>query len=612
LRYRTLLKRIVALGAGTTAAVAAAVILPAAAVAAEAPIVAEGAPNAVQDSYIVVLKNNALARTAVRGEANTLAGRYGGQVGYTYRAAFKGFSVTLSADQARKLAADPAVSYVEQNRTVQVLADQANPPSWGLDRIDQADLPLNQNYSYSAEASNVTAYVIDTGINYSHADFGDRATFGFDAFTDGQNGKDCQGHGTHVSGTVGGNTYGVAKKVKLKAVRVLNCSGGGSVATEAAGVDWVTENAVLPAVANMSLYTGTRNEPSQVLDTAVKASIGRGVTYVVAAGNFNDDSCQYSPQRVTETINVAATAKTDARASFSSFGTCSDLFAPGQDIVSASYSNNTGSATMSGTSMASPHVAGAAALYLADNPGKTPAEVHAAIIAAATPGKVTNPGANTPNRLLRVNAGTGTPGVSVTNPGAQTGTVGTAASLQLAASGGTSPYTWSATGLPAGLTIASSTGLVSGTPTTAGTYNVTATATAAAGGAGSASFTWTVGTVVTCGPQTNATDVAIPDAGAAVTSAVTIAGCTGNASATSKVEVHIKHTWRGDLVVDLVAPDGTSYRLKNSSSSDSADNVDQVFTTNLSSEVRNGRWQLKVQDVARADTGTIDTWTLTV
>lgn len=593
------------------AVILASVALPATATAAPPPIIAADAPNRIADSYVVVLKDTALARTAVRGEADSLAARYGGKIGFVYRAALKGFSVTMSAQQAAKVAADPKVSYVEQDRTVGVLAEQPNPPSWGLDRVDQPDLPLNQNYGYSTEASNVNAYIIDTGINYDHSDFGGRATFGFDAFTDGQRGKDCHGHGTHVSGTVGGATFGLAKKVKLTAVRVLNCGGGGSITTEAAGVDWVTANAVLPAVANMSLYTGVRNEPSKVLDDAVRGSIGHGISYVVAAGNFNDDSCQYSPQRVTETINVAAVARTDARASFSSFGTCSDIFAPGQDIISASYNNNTGSASMSGTSMASPHVAGAVALYLADNPAKTPAEVHSAIIAAATPGKVTNPGTGTPNRLLRVNSG-GIPGVSVTNPGAQATTVNTPVSLQLSASGGTAPYTWSATGLPTGLSIAASTGVISGTPTAAGTYNVTVTAAATAGGSGSASFTWTVNSVSTCAAQSNGTDVQIPDAGAAVTSSVTFTGCSGTASTTSKTEVHIKHTWRGDLVIDLVAPDNSAYRLKNSLSGDSADNVDETYTTNLSSEQRNGTWRLRVQDVAGQDVGFIDTWTLTL
>ncbi|RKT56180.1 S8 family peptidase [Saccharothrix australiensis] len=613
MRHRTPPGRILGLGVAATAAAAAVAVVPpgAATAAQEGPIVAENAPNALRDAYLVVLKDDRLGRSTVRGEAEALVARHGGgRIGFTYHAALTGFSVTMPAERAKRLAADPAVSYVEQDRSTGLLTDQNNPPSWGLDRIDQDSLPLNQKYSYSTGASNVTAYVIDTGINYNHTNFGGRATFGFDAFSDGQNGKDCHGHGTHVAGTVGGSTFGVAKEVKLKAVRVLNCQGSGSVSTEAAGVDWVTANAVLPAVANMSLYTGTANEPSRVLDNAVKASIAKGISYVVAAGNFNDDSCKYSPQRVTETINVAASARTDARASFSSFGRCSDLFAPGQDIISASHSNNSGSASMSGTSMASPHVAGAVALYLADNPTRTPAEVHSAIVAAATPNKITNPGANTPNRLLRVNNAAPTP-VTVANPGNQATTVGGEVSLQLKATGGTAPYTWSAPTLPPGLSLGASTGLISGTATTAGTYTVTATATAAAGGSGSTTFTWAVAAAA-CESRTNGTDVAIPDAGAAVTSEVTFTGCTGNAAAGSRVEVHIKHTYRGDLVVDLVAPDGTAYRLKDSSGGDSADDLDTTYTTDLSAEARDGTWKLSVRDVAANDVGTIDSWGLTL
>ncbi len=598
-----------AMGAGLTAAViVAGAVLPAtSATAAEGVILAEGSADAIAGSYIVVLKDGA------PGTPAELAGQYGGQVGYTYASAMRGFSARMTPKQARRLAAHPSVSYVEQDRTVKLLADQLNPPSWGLDRVDQDDLPLNQKYSYSTGASNVTAYIIDTGINYTHNDFGGRATFGFDAFNDGQNGKDCQGHGTHVAGTVGGTTFGLAKQVRLKAVRVLNCAGGGSVSSMAAGVDWVTANASGPSVANMSLYTGVRNEPSRVLDDAVTASIDAGINYVVAAGNFNDNSCQYSPQRVTRTINVGATNSSDSRASFSSYGTCTDIFAPGEGIISASHSSDTGSRSNSGTSMAAPHVAGAVALYLADNPGKTPAEVHSAIIANAVTDTLTNVGTGSPNRMLRVNTGgTPNPTVTVANPGARTGTVGTATSLTLTASGGTAPYTWSATGLPTGLSINASTGVVSGTPTAAGTFSVTATATAAAGGSGSATFSWTIGTTGGCATQTNGTDVSIPDAGAAVTSSITVSGCSGNASATSRVAVRILHTWRGDLVVDLVAPDGSVYRLKNSSSSDSADNVDTTYTVNLSGEARNGTWKLQVRDVARLDTGRIDTWSLTL
>ena len=598
------------LGAGLTAAViTAGVILPATSAAAEGVILAEGSADAIAGSYIVVLKDGTAGVSAA-----DLAGQFGGQVGYTYSSAMRGFSARMTPQQARRLAAHPSVSYVEQDREVKLLADQLNPPSWGLDRVDQDDLPLNQKYSYSTGASTVTAYIIDTGINYTHNDFGGRAAFGFDAFNDGQNGKDCQGHGTHVAGTVGGSTFGLAKQVRLKAVRVLNCSGGGSVSSMAAGVDWVTANASGPSVANMSLYTGVRNEPSRVLDDAVTASIDAGINYVVAAGNFNDNSCQYSPQRVARTINVGATNTSDSRASFSSYGTCTDIFAPGEGIISASHSSNTGSRSNSGTSMAAPHVAGAVALYLADNPGKTPAEVHSAIIANAVTGTLTNVGTGSPNRMLRVNlGGTPNPTVTVANPGARTGTVGTATSLTLTASGGTAPYSWSATGLPTGLSINAATGVVSGTPSAAGTYSVTATATASAGGSGSTTFSWTIGTTGGgCATQTNGTDVAIPDGGAAVTSAITVSGCTGNASSTSRVAVRTVHTYRGDLVIDLVAPDGSTYRLKNSSSSDSADNVDTTYTANLSGEARNGTWRLQVRDVYRADTGRIDTWSLTL
>jgi hypothetical protein len=257
--------------------------------------------------------------------------------------------------------------------------------------------------------------------------------------------------------------------------------------------------------------------------------------------------------------------------------------------------------------MASPHVAGAVALYLADNPTSTPAEVHSAILAAATPNKVTDPGANTPNRLLRVNI---PPTVAVTNPGPRNTAIGASVNVALTASGGPAPYTWSATGLPAGLSIGSSNGVITGAPTTAGTYNVSVTARASTGGLGSASFMWTVGTVQAC-TRTNGTDVAIPDL-AIGTSSVTVSGCTGNASVTSTAEVHVKHASRGDLMIELVAPDGTRYGLKSFSHFDRADNVDETYAVNLAGEVRNGTWTLRAQDMSNFDAGTIDTWTLTL
>jgi subtilisin family serine protease len=306
----------------------------------------------------------------------------------------------MSAAKAARLAADVRVAYVEQDTKVSLNATQAN-ATWGIDRIDQRDLPLSTTYTYNAEAPAVSAYIIDTGIRTTHSEFGGRATVGTDTVGGGQNGQDCQGHGTHVAGTVGGKTYGVAKAVKLVAVRVLNCQGSGTTAGVIAGVDWVTANAVKPAVANMSLGGGANTS----LDNAVKRSIASGVSYAVAAGNGNalgtpQNACNYSPARVPEAITVGATDRTDRRASFSNFGTCLDLFAPGVSITSAWRTNDTATNTISGTSMAAPHTAGVAALYLTTNPTATPAQVRDALVNNATNGKVLDPRTGSPNKLL--------------------------------------------------------------------------------------------------------------------------------------------------------------------------------------------------------------------
>lgn len=240
----------------------------------------------------------------------------------------------------------------------------------------------------------MTAYIVDTGILYSHSEFGGRASFGFDAF--GGNGADCHGHGTHVSGTVGGSTYGVAKNVALVAVRVLDCSGSGTTSGVIAGVDWVKAHHTASSVANMSLGGGA----STALDTAVANSIASGVTYAIAAGNSNRDACKFSPARVASAITVGATTSTDARASYSNYGSCLDLFAPGSSITSSWNSSSTATNTISGTSMATPHVAGVAALYLEAHPGATPLAVRNAIVGGATPNKVTSAGRNSPNLLL--------------------------------------------------------------------------------------------------------------------------------------------------------------------------------------------------------------------
>jgi subtilisin family serine protease len=359
---------------------------------AEADVLSVAGAEVVPDSYIVVLKSGKIART--------VAAEHDATVQQTYSRVFNGFAATMSARQARQVAADPDVRFVQHNVIHRISATQTNPPSYGLDRIDQRNRPLNQAYTYNQTASNVHAYIIDTGIRTTHQDFGGRASSGYDAI-DGGAADDCNGHGTHVAGTVGGTAHGVAKDVRLVAVRVLNCEGSGTTAQVAAGIDWVTANAVKPAVANMSLG----GSADTALDNAVRASIAAGVSYAIAAGNglfgiFALDACTQSPARVATALTVSATNSSDAKPSWANRGTCVDVFAPGISITSAWSTGDTATNTISGTSMAAPHVAGAAALYLAGHPGDSPAQVHSAIVNAATPGVVTSPGSGSPNRLL--------------------------------------------------------------------------------------------------------------------------------------------------------------------------------------------------------------------
>jgi subtilisin family serine protease len=359
---------------------------------------AAGSADAVRNSYIVVLKDNDVSSAAVDSTSRTLTAKHGGAVKQTWNSALRGFELSASEATARTYARDPRVAYVEANRRVHVFGTENNPPSYGLDRVDQRNLPLDHKYTFPSTASNVHAYIIDTGIRTTHQEFGGRAGVGTDTVGDGRNGQDCNGHGTHVAGTVGGSTVGIAKAVRLVAVRVLDCNGSGTNAGVIQGIDWVTRNAIKPAVANMSLGGGA----SSTLDAAVQRSINAGVTYALAAGNENQNACNTSPARVGAAITVGATDASDNRASFSNFGTCVDIFAPGVNIVSSFNNSDTARATLSGTSMATPHVTGAAALVLATNPGFSPQQVRDALVNAATPDKVRNPGSGSPNKLLFV------------------------------------------------------------------------------------------------------------------------------------------------------------------------------------------------------------------
>lgn len=332
--------------------------------------------------------------------ARSLVTDRGGQVTALFSSAVDGFAATLTDSLLTLLRGDARVRSVELERTFRTTATQSPTPSWGLDRIDQRSLPLNRRYTYLRTGSRVHVYLVDTGIQANHPDFGGRAVNGIDTVDGDRVAQDCNGHGTHVAGTAGGAKYGVAKRVRLIGVRVLDCAGSGQTSQVVAGLDWVVRHhrAGQPAVVNMSLS----GPVSAALDTAVRKVIADGVSVVVAAGNDNVDACRTSPARVPGVLTVAASDRTDARATFSNWGTCVDLFAPGVDITSDWRGSTT--RTISGTSMATPHVVGAAALYLDAHPAASPAAVHSAVVGASTKDKVT--GAERKCLLLLCSAGT--------------------------------------------------------------------------------------------------------------------------------------------------------------------------------------------------------------
>jgi len=362
--------------------------------------------------YIVVLKEDAAnlnteqrrSVPSVAAVASSMSRSYNARVTYTYSHVLRGFVVEADKRALLKLLSDSRVAYVEENGIVSISQASQNNATWGLDRVDQTDRPLNGTYIYDTTASNVYTYVIDTGVRPSHNDFGGRVISGYTAINDGRGSNDCNGHGTHVAGTVAGNTWGVAKAATIVPIRVLGCNGSGSNAGVIAGMDWVTANHIKPAVANMSLGGGA----STTTDNAVSRMRNAGVTVVVAAGNENQSACNVSPGRSSSAITVGSTTSSDARSGFSNWGSCVDIMAPGSSITAPWYTSNSATNTISGTSMASPHVAGIAALYLADNPSASPSQVETAILNNASVNKLSNL-RGSPNLLAYSRFGGGTP-----------------------------------------------------------------------------------------------------------------------------------------------------------------------------------------------------------
>ncbi len=361
------------------------------------------ASRPIAERYIVTFVAG-VANPAAEAASQMRGVGAGGQLHHVYTAAIKGFAATLPDSAVAALRNNPNVQAIEQDQTVSLVTNHLETQTqatWGLDRIDQ-DVPyLDSRYHYWTGAGRgVTAFIIDTGIRANHDDFGGRVLLpGYTSIADNRGSDDCNGHGTHVSGTVGGRTWGVAKQVTLVPVRVLDCRGSGTWSGVIAGIDWVAgdiNSALRPAVANMSLGGGK----SSAVNAAVAGAVVKGVTMVVAAGNSSADACNYSPASEPSALTVGATTKGDARASYSNYGTCVDLFAPGSSITSAWNTSSNATNTISGTSMASPHVTGAAALAVQANPGATPTAIGWFLVSSATPNRIGSVGSGSPNLLL--------------------------------------------------------------------------------------------------------------------------------------------------------------------------------------------------------------------
>lgn len=612
--------------------------------------------NKIPNQYIVVLKDNAVLTEAyslsrsgyslsqakamiVKEMSIDLSTKARGSVERMYSSALNGMVIkTRASKKIVALLNDPRVDYIEADQKIFLGATQNN-ATWGLDRIDQNNLPLNNTYNYDSNGSGVNAYVIDTGVRISHNEFGGRGRSGYTAINDGNGTNDCQGHGTHVAGTIGSSTYGVAKNATIHAVRVLGCDGSGSNSGVIGGVDWVAANHVKPAVANMSLGGGA----STALDNAVNSAVTQGITMVVAAGNDNRNACSYSPARAVNAMTVGSTTSSDSRSSFSNYGTCLDIYAPGSSITSTWSTSNSATNTISGTSMAAPHVAGVAALYLDENPSASPSQVEAAIEGAAIPNKVTDAKTGSPNLLLNNFSGGSNPDPDpdpdpvngeLTNGTAKTGLSGAQGSLSyftLAVPAGATDLSFAMSG---GSGDADMYVRFGSAPTTsaydcrpyqngnnetcdisnvqAGTYHVmlrgyssfsgtslvgSFTPPAGGGGGGSNFFE-------------NNTNVTI-SSGAASTVSSSINVTRTGASGTITIKADIVHSYRGDLSAKIFAPNGASGTVHaRSNTSDSGDDLTIDINLNAGTIESSGEWRLEVTDHANQDGGYIDSWSI--
>ena len=592
---------------------------------------------AVADSYLVVFRDGLVGRAAVRSRAGDLAGRHGGTVRHTYQHAVRGFEARLSADAAKRVAADPAVRYVQQNQVVSVTASQSPTPAWGLDRIDQRSLPLDGSYTYGNAAANVRAYVIDSGIRLSHTDFGGRAVSGRDTIDNDNDANDCNGHGTHVAGTLAGSSFGVAKRATLIGVRVVNCEGRGTTASVVAGVDWAIgdHDPGELAVANMSVGGGY----DQAINDAVSNAIADGITFAVAAGNHNANACTAaSPASTPGAITVGATGQTDARYSASNFGTCLDLFAPGAGITSAWSTSDTATGTISGSSMASPHVAGAAALILSANPSFTPQQVRDRLVADAASDVVLSPGAGSPNRLLRVDPTATAMACSGGNPNdvatrswssvesavvidSCAGTASAASTVEVHLAHGYIGYLVVSLVAPDGTAYPLHHG--SGTNGTAidRAYTVNLAGKAANGtwrlrvedhGTTNVGYIdrWSLdlATPSVCARGEN-TDVAIPNQGT-VESVIDLSSCNRTAMVPNSVEVHIFHSNVRDLEVSVISPDGTE-KILHSFTGLYTGNIDRIYLAYFfGGKAAGGLWRLRIRDALDRNSGHLASWAL--